>query len=104
MTRLPPRSTLFPYTTLFRSDTNGSFGTFNVNFDTFSPTNFIWEAEDYDFSTGGVGGQFIDNPVYTSSAQANSYFGQLGTEGIDEHQATVDGVSRSAELRAGCET
>jgi hypothetical protein len=82
-------------------DTNGSFGTFNVTFDTFSPTNFIWEAEDYDFTTGSLGGQFIDNPVYTSTSQANSYFGLLGTEGIDEHQVNVDGV---ATYRAGDET
>jgi hypothetical protein len=82
-------------------DTNGSFGTFNVVFDTFNPTNFIWEAEDFDFSVNGVGGQFIDNPVYTSTPQANSYFGQIGTEGIDEHQATVDGVST---YRLGDET
>jgi hypothetical protein len=82
-------------------DANGSFGTFNVNFDTFNPTNFIWEAEDFDFSINGVGDQFIDNPVYTSTPQANSYFGQIGTEGIDEHQVTVDGTST---YRAGDET
>jgi hypothetical protein len=82
-------------------DANGSFGTANVSFDTFNPTNFIWEAEDYDFTTGSLGGQFIDNPVYTSIPQANSYFGLLGTEGIDEHQVNVDGVST---YRAGDET
>lgn len=70
-------------------DANGSVGTFSVNFDTFAGTNFTFEAEDYDFG----GGQFIDNPVYTSTAQANSYFGQLGQEGIDEHQSTIDGTS-----------
>jgi hypothetical protein len=60
-----------------------------VNFDTFNPTNYAWEAEDYDFDpalspvSNGSGLRFIDNPVPTSSTAANSYFGQQGDSGID---------------------
>jgi hypothetical protein len=60
-----------------------------VNFDTFNPTNFSWEAEDYDFdpanspAPNGSGLRYIDNPVPTSSSATNSYFGQAGDAGID---------------------
>jgi len=60
-----------------------------VNFDTFNPGNFTWEAEDYDFDpanspvSNGSGLRFIDNPVPTSSAAANSYFGQQSDVGTD---------------------
>jgi hypothetical protein len=63
-----------------------------VNFDTFSPTNFTWEAEDFDFDPtlspvpSGNGLRFIDNPVLGDSATeaTNVYFGQTGDSGIDE--------------------
>jgi hypothetical protein len=44
-----------------------------VNFDTFSPNEYTWEGEDYDFNSG----QFIDNP------QTNAYFALIGTLGTD---------------------
>jgi hypothetical protein len=72
-------------------------------FDTFNPTNFQFEANDYDFSTNGpngeVGGLFIDNPVPTADttkAQAgefatNSYFGYpMDLTGIAIAQLGVD--------------
>lgn len=53
------------------TDANGQAATATVNnFDTFSQSNFIWEAEDFDFG----GGQFIDNPVPTAVPAANSYY------------------------------
>ena len=52
-------------------DANTNVATTTVYFDTFNPTNFTWEAEDYDFN----GGSFIDNPTPTSGPAANSYFG-----------------------------
>src|ERR1017187_8346959 len=62
-----------------------------VTFDTFSPTNFTWEAEDYDFDpalspgTGGSGLRFIDNPVLAdaNSEATNAYYGQVGDSDID---------------------
>jgi hypothetical protein len=62
-----------------------------VVFDTFSATNFTWEAEDYDFDprlspvAGGSGLRFIDNPVLAdaNSEATNAYFGQAGYPGID---------------------
>jgi hypothetical protein len=55
-------------------------------FDTWSPL-FLWEGEDYDFS----GGQFINDPVLSSSAQANSYLGQVGYEDIDVNDTSHEG-------------
>jgi beta-glucosidase len=53
------------------TDASGSVSTATVNnFDTFSQSNFIWEAEDFDFGKG----QFIDNPVPTAVPATNSYF------------------------------
>jgi hypothetical protein len=63
-----------------------------VSFDTFNPTNFTWEAEDFDFDptlspvAGGSGLRYIDNPVLAdaNSEATNAYFGQTGASGIDE--------------------
>jgi hypothetical protein len=60
-----------------------------VTFDTFSPTNFTWEAEDYDFDpayspfSNGSGLRYIDNPAPTSSSATNSYFGQHSDADVD---------------------
>jgi len=63
------------------------YSVFNISFDTFNPTNYQWEAVDYDFSenngTVWVSGMFIDNPVPTcdtasttvNNFAANSYYG-----------------------------
>jgi len=48
------------------TNTAGQTLTFSETFDTFNPSNYQWEAVDYDFSTNGVGGLFIDNPVPTT--------------------------------------
>ena len=63
-----------------------------VIFDTFLPGNFIWEAEDYDFG----GGQYINNPVVTSTNYANSYFGQKGVDEVDFHDPVWGGNSAQA--------
>src|ERR1035437_4432453 len=43
-------------------------------YDAFSPNNFTWEAEDYDFSSG----LYIDNPVYTFVGPgANTYYQEV---------------------------
>jgi hypothetical protein len=63
-----------------------------VSFDTFSPTNFTWEGEDFDFNPanspvnpGGSVLRFIDNPVPAdlNTEATNAYFGQTGDSGID---------------------
>jgi hypothetical protein len=53
-------------------------------FDTIHPA-FVWEAEDYDYTNAasGGGGSYINTPTPTSTAQANSYFGLLGDNGVD---------------------
>ena len=58
----------------------------SLNFDTWSPL-YLWEGEDYDFN----GGQFLDNPVLSSTAQASSYFGQVGFQDVDMHETTGEG-------------
>ncbi len=60
-----------------------------VSFDTFSPTNFTWEAEDYDFNPtnspvpSGNFLRYIDNPVLADSVATNAYFGQSGVSDVD---------------------
>ncbi|HEY4414932.1 MAG TPA: hypothetical protein VGO57_04490, partial [Verrucomicrobiae bacterium] len=61
------------------TDDNGNAGGANFTMDTWNPV-FQVEAEDFDFSNG----QFIDNPVPSTGAAANSYYGQVGTLGTDE--------------------
>jgi hypothetical protein len=67
------------------TDANGSSSTSTIRFDTFQPS-FLWEAEDWDFNNG----QYINNPVPTSTWAANSYFGQSGVQGVDENETGTD--------------
>ena len=67
-------------------DANTNVATTTLYFDTFNPTNFTWEAEDYDFTGGG----FFDNPVPTSTYAANSYFGLDSTYGTDFYYFDMD--------------
>jgi len=55
------------------TDANGLSQTNTASFDTFSQSNFMIEAEDYDFQNG----QFIDNPVPTGpiGEVLGSYYG-----------------------------
>ena len=59
----------------------------NVLFDTFRPDYYVWEGEDYDFNAG----QFIDNPILSSTPQGNNYLQQAGVEGIDYQDSSGDG-------------
>ena len=71
------------------ADNNGQVHSTTVTFDTFSQTNFTWEAEDFDFDPAnspipnGTGLRFIDNPVPTFAPATNSYVGQVGDPDID---------------------
>ena len=72
-------------------DANTNVATTTIYFDTFNPTNFTWEAEDYDYSLDLVtGGLFIDNPVPTSGVAASSYFGLNSAFGVDYSYETAD--------------
>ena len=73
----------------------GLKGTVTVNFDTFNPTNFIVKAEEFDFNSG----QFIDNPVYTNTADPNSYFGLDSVEGVDTHKGQTTGDNQATDYR-----
>jgi hypothetical protein len=55
------------------ADANGLIVTKTVTFDTFSPSYYTWEAEDWDYN----GGLFIDNP------QTDAYFGLGSVAGVD---------------------
>jgi hypothetical protein len=80
------------------TDANNFTLTVPVRFDTFSPTNFVWEAEDFDFS----GGQFIDNPTPSVTSSPTSYFGRIGVQGIDENETGNNGTGDGPEnYRAG---
>jgi len=68
------------------TDTTGSSTIENFTFDTFAPS-FSWEAEDYDYDSG----QFINNPILSSTAEAGSYFGLTGTQGTDFNDYSGDG-------------
>ncbi len=63
------------------TDVNGNIATTTKSFDTFSPANYTWEAEDFDYG----GGQFIDNP------QTNAYAGFVCVTNIDTHQVNFGG-------------
>lgn len=67
-------------------DSNGLTNNVSGTFDTFSQTNFMIEAEDFDFN----GGQFIDNPIHTGgiTTAANSYY--LAPEGNYANLAVMD--------------
>jgi len=71
------------------TDAGGFFTTASVtNFDTFSQSNLIWEAEDFDFG----GGRFIDNPVPTAIPATNSYFLEAtrAVSGVDLTTSVTD--------------
>lgn len=70
------------------TDALGLTGTASVTFDTFDANNFVVKAEEFDYGNGS----FIDNPVYTNVAEADSYFGLDSVEGVDTHKGGTAGV------------
>jgi hypothetical protein len=63
--------------TVMVTDSNGNSSSTTATFDTVNPNNYVWESEDYDYTSNGVSGLFIDNP------QTNAYAGLDATIGID---------------------
>jgi hypothetical protein len=81
-----PVKTNYVYTAIVTiTDSYGTSTTTNV-FDTFDiTTTYTWETEDYDYTSGGIAGQFIDNsPPLPSLPSVDTYAGLAATEGIDE--------------------
>ena len=59
---------------------NGQKATTTVSFNDFSPTNYQFEAEDYDYN----GGQYFDN------APADAYAGRASIAGVDNFQSDTN--------------
>jgi hypothetical protein len=70
-----------------------SFGskTFTNKFDTFDPNAMVLEAEDYDYTSGGLPGQFFD-----FGSPAGAYNGLGSTLDVDEHDDNHAGGSYRA--------
>lgn len=77
------------------TDNAGNSHSTTLYFDTFNPASYDIEAEDFDFDpsqspvSNGSGLRYIDNPVITSVAAANSYFDQIGEFNVDEYVGDV---------------
>jgi len=74
------------------TDANGTTITTN-SFGTFNATNYQWEAEDYDYTSSGVSGQFFDNP------QVDSYAGLPGLTNVDLLESDLGAFSRGYNYR-----
>jgi hypothetical protein len=69
------------------TDAGGIVASNRYTYDTFSPNNFTWEAEDYNYSTTppfSGGGQFIDNPRYAFVSAPDTYW-QRASEITDDY-------------------
>ncbi|HTV60972.1 MAG TPA: hypothetical protein VMH30_00230 [Verrucomicrobiae bacterium] len=65
------------------TDVNAASVTNSLSFDTISPA-YTWEARDWDYTSNGVSGLFIDNP------QTNAYAGLNSTAGADFNNPDYD--------------
>jgi beta-glucosidase len=80
----------FNSATINVTDASGYVTTATVNnFDTFSQSNFMWEAEDFDFGQG----RFIDNPVPTAAPATNSYFMEVTPAVVGVDLTTPNNIS-----------
>ncbi len=78
------------------TDLVGTTAGYTVDFDTFSRTNFTFEAEDFNFA----GGQFLDTIVLASSPAADNYLERDGVEGIDHNELSTDPAGTPHEYRS----
>jgi hypothetical protein len=68
------------------TDASGIVTSNKITYDSFSPTNFMVEAEDYDFASdpfSGPGGQYIDNPRYAFAVASDTYYQRQGQPPVD---------------------
>ncbi len=91
-TNLQPDS-IYTANISFSGVAGGVYNT-SYSFDTYSSTNYQWEAEDWDYTSGGVSGLFYDNP------QVNAYANQTSTEGIDVSQSNTNALLNPFDYRA----
>jgi hypothetical protein len=69
------------------TDAGGIVASNLYTYDAFSPTNFTWEVEDYNYSTNTAfngGGNFIDNPRYAFVSAPDTYW-QRFSEFLDDY-------------------
>ena len=69
------------------TDASGIVASNVYNYDAFSPNNFTWEVEDYNYSTNAPfsgGGNFIDNPRYAFVSADDTYY-QKASEILDDY-------------------
>jgi hypothetical protein len=64
------------------TDNQGIVANKAVTFDTFNPAGYTFEAEDFDYTSNGVSGLFIDNP------QTDAYAGRGSVDGVDCHNGS----------------
>jgi regulation of enolase protein 1 (concanavalin A-like superfamily) len=62
---------------------NGKVAFASSSFNDFQPTNYQFEAEDYDYTGSGISGLYFDNP------QTNAYSGLPSAAGIDNRQTDL---------------
>lgn len=79
------------------TDLGGMPASYTVDFDTFSRTNFTFEAEDFNFG----GGQFLDTIVLSSAPAADNYLERDGVEGIDHNELSTDPATSPHAYRSG---
>jgi hypothetical protein len=73
--------------------TAGGSASQTISFDTYSSTNYQWEAEDWDYTSNGVSGLFVDNP------QVDAYRDLAATEGSDVSQLNTNALANPYDYR-----
>lgn len=77
------------------TDAGGIVTSNSYVYDAFSPLNFSWECEDYDFG----GGMFIDNPVYTFVGPGpNTYYQEQISYGTDPSYVNLTDANDNGNL------
>ncbi|PWU13202.1 MAG: hypothetical protein C5B50_19780 [Verrucomicrobia bacterium] len=88
------------------TDAGGIIASNLYTYDTFSPTNFTWEVEDYNYSTNAPfsgGGNFIDNPRYAFVSAADTYY-QKASEILDDYDDNGNPAGTSRIYRSALDS
>ncbi|HTR41655.1 MAG TPA: hypothetical protein VMH87_08575 [Pseudomonadales bacterium] len=80
---------------IFATDATGASNTVSETFDTFSQSNYMVNAQDFDFNSG----QFIDNPIPTAPLflATNSYY----AGGVDQANFAVSNIDYYGAQQTG---